>query len=74
MTAQPRALCEPDVDRYFVLPSSITGDEIGYYGWRAARTKALRGPAPQYDLASFHDQSLRFGALPPPLLQVALFS
>ncbi|MDB6104950.1 MAG: hypothetical protein JWO52_4949, partial [Gammaproteobacteria bacterium] len=74
MTAQPQALCETDVDRYCVQPGMIGGDEIGYYGWRAARAKA-NGTAPRkYDLASFHDQGLKFGPLPQALLERALFA
>jgi hypothetical protein len=68
MTAQPQALCETDVERYFVLPGMIGGDEIGYYGWRAARAKALRNGG-RNDLASFHDQALKFGPLPQALLE-----
>src|SRR5262249_21773557 len=68
MTAQPRALCETDVDRYFVLPGMIAGDEIGYYGWRAALEKARRQAGSKFELARFHDGSLRFGPVPPALL------
>jgi len=74
MTAQPQALCETDVDRYFVVPGMIGGDEIGYYGWRAARAKASRNAGRKYDLASFHDRGLKFGPLPQALLERALFA
>ena len=74
MTAQPQNLCETDVDRYFVQPGMIGGDEIGYYGWRAARTRACGNAARKYDLASFHDQCLKFGPLPQALLERALFA
>jgi uncharacterized protein (DUF885 family) len=73
MTAQPQALCETDVDRYCVQPGMIGGDEIGYYGWRAARDKANRNAGRRYDLASFHEQGLKFGPLPQALLERALF-
>jgi uncharacterized protein (DUF885 family) len=73
MTAQPQTLCETDVDRYFTLPGMIGGDEIGYYGWRAAHTKARGNARRKYDLASFHDQGLKFGPLPQALLDLALF-
>jgi uncharacterized protein (DUF885 family) len=72
MTAQPRALCETEVDRYFVLPGMIGGDEIGYYGWRDARERPHRRAGRKFDLASFHDQSLKFGPLPQSLLELAL--
>jgi uncharacterized protein (DUF885 family) len=72
MTAQPRPLCETDVDRYFVMPGMIGGDEIGYYGWRAARERAHRRAGRKFDLASFHDQGLKFGPLPLSLLELAL--
>jgi uncharacterized protein (DUF885 family) len=72
MTAQPRALCETDVERYFVLPGMIGGDEIGYYGWREARERAHRRAGGKFDLASFHDQGLKFGPVPQSLLQLAL--
>jgi uncharacterized protein (DUF885 family) len=52
----------------------IGGDEIGYYGWRAARTRARGNTARKYDLASFHDQCLKFGPLPQALLERALFA
>jgi uncharacterized protein (DUF885 family) len=68
-TAQPQALCEVDVDRYFVQPGMIGGDEIGYYGWREARAKARRQAGHKYDLASFHDRCLKFGPLPQALLE-----
>jgi uncharacterized protein (DUF885 family) len=68
-TAQPPGLCETDVDRYFVLPGMIGGDEIGYYGWRSAREKARRNAGRKFDLGSFHDLGLRSGALPQSLLQ-----
>jgi uncharacterized protein (DUF885 family) len=74
MTAQPRALCETDVDRYFVLPGMIAGDEIGYYGWRAARNRAHRNAGSKFDLAAFHDESLNFGPFPQTLLAHRLFS
>jgi uncharacterized protein (DUF885 family) len=73
MTAQPQALCETDVDRYCVQPGMIGGDEIGYYGWRAARDKASRNAGRKYDPASFHEQGLKFGPLPQALLERALF-
>ena len=73
MTAQPRALCEGDVDRYFVLPGMIAGDEIGYYGWRAARNQAHRNTRSKFDLAAFHDESLKFGPFPQTLLAQLLF-
>jgi uncharacterized protein (DUF885 family) len=56
------------VDRYFVQPGMIGGDEIGYYGWREARAKARRQAGHKYDPASFHDQGLKFGPLPQTLL------
>jgi hypothetical protein len=31
--------------RYFAQPGMIGGGEIGYYGWRAARTRACRNAA-----------------------------
>ena len=74
LTAQPLEQCETDVDRYFVQPGMVGGDEIGYYGWRAVHAKACGGALPQYDLASFHDQALKFGPLPQPLLERALFA
>jgi uncharacterized protein (DUF885 family) len=74
MTAQPQALCETDVDRYFVLPGMIGGDEIGYYGWRAAHAQASGNARRKYELASFHDQALKFGPLPQALLERALFA
>ncbi len=52
----------------------IGGDEIGYYGWRAARAEAVGNAGRKYDLASFHDQGLKFGPLPQALLEGALFS
>jgi len=67
-TAQPQALCEADVDRYFVQPGMIAGDEIGYYGWREARARARGNAGRKYDLASFHDQCLKFGPVPQALL------
>ncbi len=70
MTAQPRALCETDVERYFVLPGMIGGDEIGYYGWREARERAHRRAGRKFDLASFHHQGLKFGPLPQSLLEL----
>jgi len=73
MTAQPQTLCETDVDRYCVQPGMIGGDEIGYYGWRQARALATRNTGRKYDLASFHDQALKFGPLPQVLLERALF-
>jgi uncharacterized protein (DUF885 family) len=72
MTAQPRALCETDVERYFVLPGMIGGDEVGYYGWREARERAHRRAGRKFDLASFHNQGLKFGPLPQSLLELAL--
>jgi uncharacterized protein (DUF885 family) len=60
--------------RYFAQPGMIGGGEIGYYGWRAARTQACGNAGPKYDLASFHDQSLRFGSLPQALSWSALFT
>jgi uncharacterized protein (DUF885 family) len=66
-TAQPPGLGETDVDRYFV----IGGDEIGYYGWRSAREQTRRNAGRKFDLASFHELALRFGALPQSLLQHA---
>jgi uncharacterized protein (DUF885 family) len=72
MTAQPRPLCETDVDRYFVMPGMIGGDEIGYYGWRGARERAHRRAGRKFDLTSFHDQGLKFGPLPLSLLELAL--
>ena len=74
MTAQPRALCEYDVDRNFVLPAMIAADAIGYYARRAARAEAFSNLTRKYDLASFHDQGLRFGPLPLSLLRLVLFS
>jgi uncharacterized protein (DUF885 family) len=53
-------------------PSGPVG-EIGYYGWRAARARALGQAGHKYDLASFHDQGLKFGPLPRALLDRALF-
>jgi uncharacterized protein (DUF885 family) len=72
MTAQPRALCETDVDRYFALPGMIGGDEIGYYGWRDARERAHRRAGRNFELASFHDRGLKFGPLPQSLLDLTL--
>ena len=69
MTAQPQALCETDVERYFVMPGMIGGDEIEYYGWRAARARALGNGGRKYDLASFHDRALKFGPLPQALVE-----
>ncbi|MFL6606477.1 MAG: DUF885 domain-containing protein [Steroidobacteraceae bacterium] len=74
LTAQPPALCEADVDRYFVQPGMIGGDEIGYYAWRTAHAKACEGAAPKYDIGSFHEQALKFGPLPQALLERALFA
>jgi uncharacterized protein (DUF885 family) len=74
MTAQPRALCETDVDRYFVMPGMIGGDEIGYYGWRDARERARRKAGGKFDLASFHNRGLEFGPLPQSLLELAVSS
>jgi len=74
MTAQPRALCETDVERYFVLPGMIGGDEIGYYGWRAARVAAKRNSGGKFDLAAFHERGLQFGPLPLPALHRATTS
>jgi uncharacterized protein (DUF885 family) len=73
MTAQPRALCEFDVERYFVLPGMFAADELGYYGWRAARTQALRTRLPRNELAAFHDQGLKFGPAPMSVLATVLF-
>jgi uncharacterized protein (DUF885 family) len=70
MTAQPRAQCETDVERYVVLPGMIGGDEIGYYGWREARERAHRRAGRKFDLASFHHQGLKFGPLPQSLLEL----
>jgi uncharacterized protein (DUF885 family) len=72
MTAQPQTLCETDVDRYFVMPGMIGGDEIGYYGWRAARARASGNAGRKHDIASFHEQGLKFGPLPLPLLERAV--
>jgi uncharacterized protein (DUF885 family) len=46
--------------------------EIGYYGWRAALANARRKAGAKFDLAWFHDQTLRFGPFPQSLLDLAL--
>jgi uncharacterized protein (DUF885 family) len=74
MTAQPRALCETDIDRYFVMPGMIGADEIGYYGWREARERARCKAGGKFDLASFHTRGLEFGPLPQSLLELAISS
>jgi uncharacterized protein (DUF885 family) len=74
MTAQPQALCETDVDRYFVMPGMIGADEIGYYGWREARERARRKAGGKFDLAAFHTRGLEFGPLPQSLLELAISS
>lgn len=74
MTAQPRAVCETDIDRYFVMPGMICADEIGYYGWRDCRERARRRAGGKFDLAAFHTRGLKFGALPQSLLELAISS
>jgi uncharacterized protein (DUF885 family) len=44
MTAQSRAPCELDVDRYFVLPSMIAGDEISYYACAEGARRRCTAP------------------------------
>ncbi|MEQ9206054.1 MAG: DUF885 domain-containing protein [Phycisphaerales bacterium] len=63
---------EAEVDRYIGWPGQATGYMIGQLAIRGLRAVAERDLGEDFDLRSFHDELLKNGSVPLPLLELQI--
>lgn len=63
---------EAEVDRYIGWPGQATGYMIGHLAIRGLRAVAERDLGEDFDLRSFHDELLKNGSVPLPLLELQI--
>ena len=63
---------EAEVDRYIGWPGQATGYMIGQLAIRGLRAIAERDLGEDFDLRSFHDELLKNGSVPLPLLELQI--
>ena len=63
---------EAEVDRYIGWPGQATGYMIGQLAIRGLREVAERDLGEDFDLRSFHDELLKNGSVPLPLLELQI--
>lgn len=73
-SGQPEENIRAEIDRYIVYPGQALAYMIGKREILALRAQAEKVLGPDFSLRSFHDELLRHGALPLPLLRRQLES
>ena len=61
---EPQARIVAEVDRYLSIPGQALGYKMGQLKITELRERAHKALGDQFDLRAFHDEVLRYGALP----------
>ena len=68
-TAEPRDQAEREIDRYIVWPGQALAYKVGQLEILRLRGEAKKRLGDRFDLRAFHDEVLKRGALPLPILR-----
>ncbi len=68
-TAEPPDECAREVDRYVVWPAQALAYKLGQLEFLKLRQEARDELGSRFDLKAFHDQALKHGAVPMPVLR-----
>lgn len=68
-TSLPRVEATTETDRYISWPGQALSYYLGYSKIRALRARAERALGERFDLRAFHDELLRRGSVPLPVLE-----